>query len=247
MARKGKGVMTAAIVIFLAFGASICLAGCTGKNYRVDYDGRKELYKGAKDFYRAGKEVKLYCRMPVTDTNCSFYLDGEAVNCDYDEKEGCIIRFIMPEHDVKLECRDSESAVYSSPQWGGEADVMLLSCYRAAVSSVEGDGYHELVLTTTGNPEEIRLDEYIKAEDAEEIRTTFYISWQAAQEILLQIEEYGLSGWNDLEDGVSIDGAEKVCRFWDGERYIRVSSDCMPEDGEEKLDTLFDMVKSCAQ
>lgn len=31
---------------------------------------------------------------------------------------------------------------------------------------------------------------------------------------------------------------------WDGEGYIRVSTDHMPEDGEETLDTLYELVIS---
>lgn len=46
--------------------------------------------------------------------------------------------------------------------------------------------------------------------------------------------------------GISIGSAKKVCKFWDGEGYIRVSTDHMPEDGEETLDTLFELVKSYA-
>ena len=47
-----------------------------------------------------------------------------------------------------------------------------------------------------------------------------------------------------MENGISIDGARKVCEYWDGEGYIRVSTDHMPEDGEETLDTLYELVIS---
>lgn len=126
------------------------------------------------------------------------------------------------------------------PQWEGE-ELMLLDCYRAGV---DGE-YHELVITTTDDPSKVRLDKYVK-EDGEETQTTCYISGRTAQECLALVEEYGLSGWNDLEDGISLDGAKKVCKFWNGKEHIRVSTEHMPADGESKLDALFALVESFA-
>jgi len=237
--------MTAVIIIFFVLGAFLFLVRCTEGTYRVDYGGQKDLYKGAKDSYKAGREVTLYYMLIATDTDYFFYLDGEPIDFDYDDKKGFIIRFIMPDHNVKLECRAKESMTYVPPCWDVEAGVMLLNCYRAIVASADGDGYHELVITTTNDPEEVRLDEYIK-EGHEEKQTTFYISYQVVQELLLLIDKYGLSEWNDLEDGFCIDGAKKVCTFWDGKEHIRVSTDHMPEDGEKKLDTLFELLENYA-
>ena len=109
-----------------------------------------------------------------------------------------------------------------------------------------GGGYHELVITTTDDPEEVRLDEYIKEEGEEETCRSCYIPFSVAQEFLCFVDDYGLAEWNDMENGISIDGARMVCKFWDGEGHIRVSTDHMPEDGEETLDTLFELVKSYA-
>jgi len=132
---RRKGIMAAVILLILALGAAFCLMGCAGETYRVDYDGVKELYEGAKDSYRAGQEVTLYFTMIATDTDYFFYLDGEPIDFDYDDKKGFIIRFTMPNHDVKLECRSVNSMVYIPPQWEGEADVMLIDCYRATTAS----------------------------------------------------------------------------------------------------------------
>lgn len=82
---------------------------CSGKKYKVDYCGQKYAYSNAKDSYKAGTEVKLYFELIATDTDYSFYLDDERLNYDYDEKKGFIISFVMPEHDVKLECESHNS------------------------------------------------------------------------------------------------------------------------------------------
>ncbi len=88
------------ICIFLVF----CLYGC-GTKYAVDYGGQKDSYTGAKDSYAAGSKVKMYYSVIGTDTDYSFYLDGEKLNCLYKEGKGYEVSFTMPAHDVRLECR----------------------------------------------------------------------------------------------------------------------------------------------
>ena len=86
--------------------------GCFGTRYKVDYNGQKDCYQGAKESYRAGQKVVLYYDLIATDTDYSFYLDGEPLNYGYDHEKGFEITFVMPEHDVKLECRSKNSMVY---------------------------------------------------------------------------------------------------------------------------------------
>ena len=90
----------------------LSLFGCAANKYNVDYCGAKDLYRGAKDSYKAGAKVKLYFELVATDTDYSFELDGESLNFTYDNKKGFIIRFTMPEHDVKLECITRNSMTY---------------------------------------------------------------------------------------------------------------------------------------
>ena len=89
------------LMVFL----SGCLAGCGGQQYNVDYMGSKSSFKGAKDRYAAGSEVELYYDQIGTDTDYSFYLDGERLNPFWDQKKGYIIRFTMPEHNITLEVK----------------------------------------------------------------------------------------------------------------------------------------------
>ncbi|MBQ6065817.1 MAG: hypothetical protein IJK89_03265 [Clostridia bacterium] len=91
------------------------MAGCGGQKYRVDYVGCKDLYENAKDFYRAGETVTVYyrLRMIATDTDYAFFLDGERLNCSYEEGKGFAITFTMPERDVKLECQSRNIMAYA--------------------------------------------------------------------------------------------------------------------------------------
>ena len=112
-------------IFFLLLAALACgsLMGCspgsvpfggTGDAYHVDYNGRKDAYRNAKDTYRAGEQVKVIYdwRGIGTDTDYSFYLDGERLRYLYEEGQGFVISFTMPDHDVVLECRSESSMMY---------------------------------------------------------------------------------------------------------------------------------------
>ena len=86
---------------FIAVLCAFLMLGCTGEKYHVDYHGAKQLFKGAKDSYTAGKKVTMYYDMIATDTDYTFYLDEEVLDADYGNK-GYIISFVMPDHDISI-------------------------------------------------------------------------------------------------------------------------------------------------
>ena len=49
--------------------------------------------------------MKLYYPDIGTDTDYSFFLDGERVQSLYSEQRGFVIKFVMPGHDASLACR----------------------------------------------------------------------------------------------------------------------------------------------
>lgn len=104
-------IITAVVLVILLVACILCACNKDEK-YNVDYCGSKEMYDKAKDSYRAGEKVTLYFKYIATDTDYSFYLDGERLNVDYDERKGFIISFTMPDHDVKLEYNSKNSMVY---------------------------------------------------------------------------------------------------------------------------------------
>lgn len=67
------------------------------------YDRNKEPKSVRKEYY-PGEPVVLYYPMIATDTDYSFILDGAQIRPDYETSKGFIIRFTMPDHDVKLQC-----------------------------------------------------------------------------------------------------------------------------------------------
>lgn len=86
----------------------LLLFGCSVNKYAIDYCGAKSSYQGAKSSYKSGVEVKLYYNNFMPDMEYSFYLDGEYIPLEFDTK-GAVIRFVMPKHNVKLECRTRKS------------------------------------------------------------------------------------------------------------------------------------------
>ena len=101
----------AAAVTALLLGGIIMFGffGCSGEKYRVDYDGHKDFFEGAKDSYRAGEHVRIYYTIIATDTDYSFYLDGESLSPDYSDRKGFELNFTMPAHDVKLTVKSVNS------------------------------------------------------------------------------------------------------------------------------------------
>ena len=116
--------------IILLTLAVTAVPGCTGPRYRVDYGGNKDVYIGAKDDYRAGQKVVFYYdwRMVGTDTDYSFFVDGEELSCPYEEGKGFSVSFVMPEHDVRVECVAKNSMLRTS------------GCAELTFSSFDGGG-----------------------------------------------------------------------------------------------------------
>ncbi len=91
-----------AILIIVLIAVIVC--SCAGEKYKVDFFGDEYAF-------RPGKKVTLYFDLIATDTNYSFYMDGEYFNCTYDEKRGFVFEFVMPEHDVVFTMDAKESMV----------------------------------------------------------------------------------------------------------------------------------------
>jgi hypothetical protein len=88
--------------------------------YTVDFSGQAYAYlnepydrnkepKPVRTQYRAGEQVVLYYPMIATDTDYTFILDGTQIRPDYERSKGFIIYFTMPDHDVKLQCIESNT------------------------------------------------------------------------------------------------------------------------------------------
>ena len=100
------------ILLLLVVCFVLTLAACGSSSYKVDYDGGKHHFLGAKDTYRAGERVTLYFPMVATDTDYSFHLEGAELDVSWTDLLGYRLRFTMPNHDVKLTCETRNSMEY---------------------------------------------------------------------------------------------------------------------------------------
>ena len=102
-----KKMKAAVLLLFLiAGGVGAGLAGCGKAGYAVRFESEwdRECFSGLKESYAAGEKVKLcYGNEYIgTDTDYSFFVDGEELSADYSERRGFILSFRMPDHDVTV-------------------------------------------------------------------------------------------------------------------------------------------------
>ena len=88
--------------------------------YKVDYHGQMNQFDGAKENYAEGTEVEISYSLIATDTNYTFYVDGQEACVEWNGKKGYIIRFTMPAHDIEVYCNEKN----------------LMACCQAAETQV---------------------------------------------------------------------------------------------------------------
>ena len=106
-------VFAAAVIVTAVIVIAIFITGCGKRSYKVDYCGAKDFYANAKDTYKSGEEVELIFDLVATDTDYTFYLDGKSEDLDVQGTgNGVVIRFTMPDHDIKLDYSEKNSMEY---------------------------------------------------------------------------------------------------------------------------------------
>ena len=128
MKRMKKNILKFVLII-LGGILMLSLFACSANKYAIDYCGAKSSYQGAKRSYKSGVEVKLYYKNFMPDIEYSFYLDGEYIPLEFDAK-GAVICFVMPEHDVKLECRARNSMSTHAPVYQNNTSTIIQSLQR---------------------------------------------------------------------------------------------------------------------
>ena len=115
------------------------------------------------------------------------------------------------------------------------ADTMLVDYYCKA----EGGGHYELVLYAAEDAAKAKLCVYSKEDEtAAEECTEYIVPYKAAERCFELIKDNDLDSWNSMTDYTAIDGALTVCRYYDSGEYIRVSTEQMPHNGREILDSI---------
>ncbi len=120
----------------------------------------------------------------------------------------------------------------------GEDKIMLVDYMRRTVGTNGGDGYRETVLycTKDGNCEVHYYSKYDY--DEAESHEQHEADKGVVEDVYNVIKKADMASWNDkYKDSTNvICGAAYIVKFRDGHGdYIRVSSECMPDDGIELM------------
>lgn len=244
--KKQRPFAAAALLLILGGFVMFGLFGCGKTAYAVDYRGQKDDYSDARDTYKAGQKVKLTYSLIATDTDYSFWLDGERLNPDYKEGKGFILEFTMPDHDVQLECRAVNSMVQTTDDESRTGDL-LVDLYTSSVATDGGDGYAEMTLYAYTS-DQLKLVVYRQDDGGTEQSTTYLVPRAALDRCCDVIEEAGMRTWNDSAEPLDgEEGAVTVCKFRDTDgSYVRVTSEAMPEDGAQAFARIRQVLQSYA-
>ena len=106
-------VIVSAIVVF---GVYLYYRDGQEVFYKIDYNGCRYKFKGARIMYKSGAKVTVYFRekLIATDIDYVFYLDSERLNGTFVKGKGIKLSFVMPSHDVKLTCNAKNSMATSA-------------------------------------------------------------------------------------------------------------------------------------
>ncbi|MBR5796481.1 MAG: hypothetical protein IKY26_10085 [Erysipelotrichaceae bacterium] len=118
----------------------------------------------------------------------------------------------------------------------------MLINYYSKTYHVNGYSSYEMVLSTTPQPNEVKLDIYTKQEDANETCSTIYLPINVVEECMKWIQKCQMNQWNENENTESLDGKLLVCKHYFNGEYIRVSTDCMPENGEQMIEEVANII-----
>ena len=117
-----------------------------------------------------------------------------------------------------------------------EPGDLLVDYFTRVVGTPMEMPYSETVLYAYSE-DSLLLETYHNGGTDNETVTQYLVPVEAYEDILEVIRQTGMDTWND-EEGYAITGVYTVCKFQDGDRFIRVTSEHMPLDGENDFDTV---------
>lgn len=221
------------------------LGACGKQKYKLNFDGYG--FESGKTSYEAGEDVTVYYDLIATDTDYSFYCDDDVdVKQTFDNGHGFVFTFTMPDHDVTMGVKSRNSMEYDpganlpEPPEDLESEInpenMLIDYYEATVATVGGNERDEFVLYDRDAEAGLILARYSKAEDEDETMLCCLVPEQTETDCQAVIRSYKMEKW---KGGLSLNGKEYVLKFKDSKgKMVRVSSEEMPEDGQEAFDAV---------
>ena len=165
-----------------------------------------------------------------------------------DSDETMLLQICRTEEGMLEFYRDRKVLAGNRTNWqSAEPGTVLVDYYEATQATV-GVGQHvEYVLRKTEAEDAVALEVYRGMEDEEETCMRYIVPAEAVEQSFEIIDGKELHNWNEKYDGGGLEGGIIVCRFFDGKEQIRISTDCMPEDGAEVLESIGHVIASYQQ
>lgn len=221
-------IIIIAVVVALLVSTLAFLTSCKSEGYRVICP--EGLFENVKKGYKAGEKVKIYFPYVATDTDYTFYLDGERISpSGYSDNKGYLIEFAMPECDVELSVESKNSMEYQPASIDIPEGTVLFS-YSEKVFTPDAETTFSLTAETTDDPTLHRMTV------SDETGITVYVIPRFAYESIYNYDQVAdLDDWNSLTEYESLDGTRIELSFYRDGEYVTISSDRMPEDSEGVL------------
>lgn len=217
------------IVAALLAGSLICLTSCASKKpkeERFKVICPEGLFENVKESYKAGQQVKIYFPFVATDTDYTFYLDGERMNdYEYDDRKGFVFSFTMPAKDVTLDY-ESKNSMENPFQTFDETTSLVT--YTKRISTAIGDSVYEVTLESTEAEHEHMMTVY-HDNGTKNVYIIPVFPYESLRNYALSAD---LKSWNDLEDYDAIDGTVITVSIFVNGEYVTVSTNKMPKDSE---------------
>ena len=122
---------------------------------------------------------------------------------------------------------------------------MLVDYYTKAIVEVEAweeePGYYEQVLYIK-DAENLKLEVYVDGGTDAEEKTTFTIPYEAWDRCQEAIRKHKMGKWNGRKKNITVEGKITVTRFRNGNDYVRVTSEDMPENGLEGMEEIHNIL-----
>lgn len=238
--------LISAVLLFAGF------KGCGAAEYRLTFDGYG--LESEKRSYAEGEKVTVTYAMVATDTDYTFFTDSDDVNLqqEFDGRHGYVFTFTMPGHDVKISVKSRNSMErdpYANPPGPSDPgspgnciqnEKLLFDYYEATAASVGGDESTEYCLYSYTDTWLV-LAQYRKTEGAEETMAFCTVPASLLDDCMDLVNRYQMQTW---KHGSGLEGKQYVVKFPVDGALTRVSSDVMPEDGQEAFSAIREVLRT---
>ena len=122
----------------------------------------------------------------------------------------------------------------------------LLVDYYRKTQHADGFSSYELALYATKDITKVRLETYTKEDGMEETSTSTILPFAVINECMQWINKCKMHTWNAKSSTMSQDGTKLVCKYVYHDKYICVSTDCMPANGDQMIQEIANIISKYA-